>query len=246
MKVKGFKNIQFPEKKGVEEANLLDGLKLLLEDRKCNLGWRVVARSLLDERDFQTLLKKTHGDTTKRFSKLIGATQKGEVNQMLRVLRKLRDGKQTDNEELADLLKKIGIDAHKMARDFMKEEVGAGEPPGSNPGVRKTSITATTIQSSKGLAADYVFITHFDDRYFIKETDKTNVSDQDICNFLVALTRARRRVFLISSDTARAPLFLKWIDKRRIREIIQTSRNPASGRVDTVALNRSPRAMKGS
>jgi hypothetical protein len=50
---------------------------------------------------------------------------------------------------------------------------------------------ALRLQSSKGPAAEYVFITHFDDQYFIKDKNKTNISDQDICNFLVAITRDR-------------------------------------------------------
>ena len=78
---------------------------------------------------------------------------------------------------------------------------------------------ATIIQSSKGLAAEYVFITHFDDQYFIKHKDKTQICDRDICNFLVALTRARRKVFLISSDTNKSPVFRNWIHEDRVEKI---------------------------
>ena len=111
-----------------------------------------------------------------------------------------------------------------MARENLKDDIKFCKPKPckiafSNPGIRKTPITTTTIQSSKGLDADYVFITYFDDQYFIKDTDKNKVSDQDICNFLVAFTRAKRKVFLISSDTTKRPGFLKWIDKKRIEDI---------------------------
>jgi len=44
------------------------------------------------------------------------------------------------------------------------------------------------------LAEDYVFITDFDDLYFIKDKDKANITDHDLCSFLVALTKARKRV----------------------------------------------------
>jgi superfamily I DNA/RNA helicase len=73
----------------------------------------------------------------------------------------------------------------------------------------------TTVQSSKGLAADLVFIVHFDDQYFIRDKDKTKVSDQDVCNFLVALTRARKKIVLVSSPK-KDPIFLTWIDKSRV------------------------------
>ena len=81
-------------------------------------------------------------------------------------------------------------------------------------GIRKIPIKSTTIQSSKGLSADYVFITHFDDRYFIKNNG--NISDKDIRNLLVALTRAKKKVFLISSNTTKRPTFLGWINADRI------------------------------
>ena len=50
--------------------------------------------------------------------------------------------------------------------DFLKDEIKSCKPPYSNttlanPEIRKIPITATTIQSSKGLAADYVFDTDF-------------------------------------------------------------------------------------
>jgi len=71
----------------------------------------------------------------------------------------------------------------------LRDEIGAEPTQRADPAIRKLPIKATTIQSSKGLAEDYVFITHFDDLYFIKDKDKANISDHDICSFLVALTR---------------------------------------------------------
>ena len=219
LKNMGLESVHFVEKRGTVEPTLLDGLKLLLEERNCNLGWRIAAKELLQAKDFESLLKQTNKDARIRFFDLIESDWKKEVSQMLRTLRAVRDGKQQDDEKLADLLKKVDIDVYGMARDYLKDEIKSSKPPSrntiiANPEVRKIPITTTTIQSSKGLAADYVFITHFDDRYFIK--DESEVADQDICNFLVALTRARKKVFLISTDTKKRPVFLTWIDNKRI------------------------------
>ena len=171
---------------------------------------------------FKTLLIDTDKDDAKEFFGLINKDLKKEVKQMLQTLRAVRDGQDTEDDKLADLLKRIDIDACGMARDYLENEIKSFQPPSqiitpAKPEVRKIPITATTIQSSKGLAADYVFITYFDDKYFIKDKDK--VSDQDICNFLVALTRARKKVFLSSSDREKNPVFLKWIDKKRILHV---------------------------
>ncbi|MGA2679687.1 MAG: UvrD-helicase domain-containing protein [Sedimentisphaerales bacterium] len=234
LKNKGFENVQFMGKKGMEEPTLLDGLKLLLENKECNLGWRIIAKNLLKDTDFKTLLKETDKDDAKRFSDLIKADEKREVKKMLKTLRVVRDRKQMEDEDetkdenetedkdktdLAELLKKVGIDAYGIATDYLKDEIkfckpNSNRPYLSIPEIRNIPITATTIERSKGLAADYVFITYFDDQYFIK--DKSQVSDQDICKFIVALTRTRKKAFLISSDAKKRPVFLKWIDEKRI------------------------------
>ncbi len=221
LKNMGLESVHFVEKKGTVEPMLLDGLKLLLKEKNCNLGWRIVAKNLLKAKDFETLLKQTNKDGAKRVFDLIGTDLKREVKQMLQTLRAVRDGQNTEDDKFAYLLEKVDIDVYGMAKDYLKDEIKSFKPPSrntilANPEVRKIPITTTTIQSSKGLSSDYVFITHFDDRYFIKDRNKSKVSDQDICNFLVALTRARKRVFLISSNTNKKPIFLKWIDRKRI------------------------------
>jgi superfamily I DNA/RNA helicase len=135
---------------------------------------------------------------------------------MLKVLRAIGKNEKVDGDDLLQLAKKIGFDAYEPARDVLKDEITSSLQKVGTPSIRKIPIRATTIQSSKGLAAEYVFITHFDDQYFIKHKDKTQVTDHDICNFLVALTRAKRKVFLVSSDAKNIPTFLKWIHKDRI------------------------------
>jgi len=225
LKKKGFVNVSVVEKEERKEPTLLDGLKLLLKEKNCNLGWRIVAKKVLKPKDFEALLKQTDNDSVVRFFDLIEPNKRREVSQMLQTLRAVRDGGQTEDEPgLAELLKRVDIDAYGMARASLKDEIksyrpGVPETSFCEPEVRKIPITTTTIQSSKGLEADYVFITYFDDQYFVKEGDKSKITDHNICSFVVALTRARRKVFLFSSDTTKRPVFLSWIDKKRIKEI---------------------------
>ena len=225
MKKKGFANVSIVEKEERKEPTLLDGLKLLLKEGNCNLGWRIVAKKVLKSRDFKALLKQTANDSASRFFDLIERDKKREVSQMLQTLRAVRDGRQTEDEtQLSELLKRVDIDPYEMATASLKDEIKSYKPrvPAPSfcePEVKKIPITTTTIPSSKGLQADYVFIPYFDDRYFVKEGDKSKITDQNICSFVVALTRAIRQVFLFSSDTTKRPVFLSWIDKKRIKEI---------------------------
>jgi superfamily I DNA/RNA helicase len=219
LKNKGFGNIQFVEKKDSKGATLLDGLKILLSDSKSNLGWRIVSKSLLSETDFKALITTTDSDSTKVISEIISKDQKKEVDEMLKVLRAVKDDKRIDENKLDAFLKKIDVEPYVMAKEFLKDEISSSSPKGGNAAVRKIPIKATTIQSSKGLSDEYVFITNFDDQYFIKNKDKKKITDQDICNLLVALTRAKKKVFLISSNTKKEPTFLKWINEDRIEKI---------------------------
>lgn len=219
LKNKGFSNIKFVEKKDPKEKpNLMDGLKILLEDKKSNLGWRIVSEFFLDQNVFNSLIKETDKNKDIKFIELIDINIKKEVNRIIKVLRAIKSNRQVDTLELDNLLEKIGHDPYKEAKDILRHKIISDSKKLSIPGLKKIHIKSTTIQSSKGLSADYVFITHFDNQYFVKNKDKTKIADQDICNFLVALTRAKRKVFLISSKEEE-PTFLTWINEERIDKL---------------------------
>ncbi len=113
------------------------------------------------------------------------------------------------------LLEEIGIDPEEIVYKHLKKELVNKPTKNSSLGITKIPIKATTIQSSKGLSADLVFITHFDDRYLLRDKDKEIISDQEICSFLVTLSRAKKMVHLISTD-GEAPTFRNWINKDRL------------------------------
>lgn len=48
--------------------------------------------------------------------------------------------------------------------------------------------------------------------------EKRKLTDQDICNFLVTLTRAGKKVFLISSQKE-DPTLLKWIKPLKVERV---------------------------
>lgn len=219
LKKKGFSNIEWNDKNDDRESTLLNGLKILLEDENSNLGWRISSRFYLSDSDFASALNESNTQETKGFSELIDVSKKKEILGAVEILKKVKNGKKVKEEKLNDILRKVGFNPYEIAKENLKEEIEIGSQRVGNPGLRKTKIKITTIESSKGLAADYVFITYFDDTYFIKNKDKTKISDKDICKFLVALTRARCKVFLISSNDKKKPTFLNWINRDKIETI---------------------------
>ncbi|HTX41681.1 MAG TPA: UvrD-helicase domain-containing protein [Acidobacteriaceae bacterium] len=208
----GFQAVDFVDRDD-REITLRDGLERLLIDPKSNLGWRIIAGFRLPKDDVKALLQKTENATPPLIIDLVPPTLKKETKQALTALRRLRDGETPDADQLS-LLKAYDVDPLAVGLNDLSRELSADPSAGVRPGLRRLPIKVTTIQSSKGLAADVVFITHLDDVFWIT---KEGMTDRDVCNFLVALTRAKTKVFLLSSQKV-APTFVNWIKPERIEE----------------------------
>jgi superfamily I DNA/RNA helicase len=213
---KGFESVELTQSGGADEVTIVDGLKILLDDKESNLGWRIVCGSMLDQKQLTALLLKTEADKNVRICELLEESPRKRVRTLLKTLRSIKAQKTVTDDEFAAVIAAAKIDPRELALNSIRAQIA--RPSRGNSAVRKIPIKLTTIQSSKGLAEQYVFITNFDDRFFIKAKDKTDISDQDICKFLVALTRAKKKVYLISCEK-KDPTFLTWIDQTRIQRL---------------------------
>ena len=186
-------------------------------EKTSNLGWRIAAGCLLGEQDLAALVKATNQPNAQLVMELVPADKRKQITELVRVCRSIEDGKSVSVEEVETVLGACDYSLLEVISSHVVNTLAAADGTrGGEPGVRGIPITATTVQSSKGLAADYVFITHCDDQYMVKDKDKSKISDRDVCNFLVALTRARRCVHLISSNHAKSSQFVQWIANARI------------------------------
>ncbi|MHA1170386.1 MAG: UvrD-helicase domain-containing protein, partial [Candidatus Hodarchaeales archaeon] len=216
LRKKGLRNIESIESKEGQEVTLLDGLRLLMDDKSSNLGWRIVAMKQLSKKKYEQVLKQTYSDEPSSITDIIGKNIKKDINKLLTIMKKVRKGEQVKDDDLNSALAAVGMSENEIKANALYEKISNTSQRIGNPGLRKVPIKVTTIQSSKGLDADFVFITYFDNRYFIKNKDKSKISDQDVCNFVVSLTRARKKAYLISSNSNSEPTFLKWINSNRI------------------------------
>jgi superfamily I DNA/RNA helicase len=92
---KGFDNCSYVQREA-PEPTLMDGLRLLLEDKNDDLGWRIVAGCLLKEADFAKTLKAV--GTNKRFVEGLEKSFKVRVLESVRRLRQLNDDSIADDE----------------------------------------------------------------------------------------------------------------------------------------------------
>lgn len=79
-----------------------------------------------------------------------------------------------------------------------------------------TEIEMTTTMSSKGLSADFVYYLGIDDKHML-DRETGNFSDQKICEFLVGITRAKKKLTLFSLEDEN-PKILDFIDARYIKQ----------------------------
>ena len=216
LEVKGFENVQYVDAEKNDDPTLMDALMLLAEDPKCNLGWRIAAKLILSEVEFKELLEKTNEQSPKSICDLLDDKTIKKIKSLLNTFKKIAKGATPNPDRAAELLQELELDPQLLAREKLRKRIETAGSRGSDPTTRNISIKITTIPSSKGLAEDYVFIADFDDRYFLEKNQQC--SDQKIFDFLVALTRARRKIFLMSSGQ-KEPKFLTWIAKERIEKV---------------------------
>jgi superfamily I DNA/RNA helicase len=214
LRQKGLQNIDFETREN-EKVCLLDGLKILLQDKHDNLGWRIVAELMMHPMKFQEIIKVSYSKPDEKFENHLPDDLKKTVKKLLTVVNYINKKKPVSEDSLNDLCSSIGINQQEIVVDHLFNLLDSDKTPTGKPEIRKIPVKGTTIQSSKGLAADIVFITHFDDQYFIQNMDNKTISDQDICNFLVSMTRAKQSLYLISTYETK-PIFLDWISNDRI------------------------------
>ncbi len=220
LKNRGFQNIFYPSSITDNKKRVwIDGFKILLDNEKNNLGWRIFAELILPEKEFINIIRKSQ-QKGKNIIDLFNEDYRKEIKEMFDIFKKIHDGKEIKKEKLLIFLEKIGDQSHELINEKFQQELQdecISFKKKIPRGIKNIPITITTIPRSKGLSGDYVFITNFDDNYYI-ENKKKGISDIDVFKFLVALTRTKKKLFLISSKKE-IPTFLKWINKSKIKPI---------------------------
>ena len=213
---RGFRNIQYADQEGLNEPTFFDALTLLAENPRCNLGWRVAAKFFSSPEEMKELVEKTVEAKSDSIRDLLRGDLQRQVKQSLSAFKKVAKNEAIDDDQSDSLSYDLSIDPQVLAQDSIRATIGNAHARESDPATRNIPIRITTIPSSKGLAEDYVFIVDFDDRFFLEKGGEC--SDQKVFDLLVALTRARRKIFLMSSE-AKEPKLLTWIANERIERV---------------------------
>lgn len=213
---KGFQNVEYDQRED-PELTIWDGLNLLMNDFASNLGWRILSRFLFEPEEFNSLLRQTLEEPARPYPEMLQMDFVRKIRKIIKTLKLISEEKSVDDDSLNELIELTHFEQKTSLLNAINKQIKANHAS-VFPAIKKIPIRVTTIQSSKGLTGDFVFITHFDDQYYISTKDKTMITDREICNFLVALSRARKQVFLVSSRT-QDPEFLNWLPTSNIDRI---------------------------
>lgn len=211
--------VDYEGNKEKNDLHILDGYKILLEDGESNLGWRIILESDKVE-DMNDIIGMTYTDQVDIVEQL-QEKYRYKHEKVIDLLNHLKENT-ASIEEQNELKKIIDLDLNEIkTRLEIKEE-------DENDKTQKTdlqensqpSIKLTTYHGSKGLSGGFVFIVGLNDRTFPRIPDSP--SDYEVCQFIVALTRARKKCYLISnkrfggSGWLRHSTFIDWIDDSKL------------------------------
>ena len=210
LRARGFKNIDTRQKN--KNDIVMEGFNLLLENSSCNLAWRVLfeaecERTGASDRFEQVMSESFKSDTP--FKDLLTVDERRPIKKVNAALRKIRDGKEVDDDAMQEVFAVIGYNPAEIAQTKIRDELVLKSAQKNI--YRNTPIKIVTVLGSKGLTRDYAFLVNFDDRFLLDRDDKSfRITDGSICKFLVALTRARERVCIYTSKNE-YPTYVQWI-----------------------------------
>ena len=187
----GFKYVNYHDE-GLVQLNypVLDAYKFIHKDNNSLLGWRLLNNPPEEEKPEHIRRANTLGKISNRQTVAESSVEK--------LIDKIILTTKTDEE-----LKKI------LILQQIKRPLKNLHRPLSN-----LEITVCNILNAKGLGADVVFVIGFDQgRLPQKETP----TKSEIYQMLVALTRAKKRIYLINTIGKRVSNFIESIDRKDLK-----------------------------
>jgi hypothetical protein len=190
----GFKNVDSKKNKDpfVFKQDIIDAYRLLAKDKESLLAWRIL-KNPTDQIEKEKHIKN---------SQVLNLSISGTASE----LKTIRD------EDIESLEKEIG-EVHITDKEIRKSILFRKLKDRGINLLRPLShldITVCNILNAKGLDGDVVFVVGFDQGRFPRKLDS---SDGEVYQMLVALTRAKKRIYFINTIGKRVSSFIDCIDK---------------------------------
>jgi superfamily I DNA/RNA helicase len=169
--------------------SLLDAYKIISSNPESNIGWRIIASFMLDQEELESVLKRTIDSTP-----IVNLLSTDFVEQHRSILELLRN-ESLNLDELNNLIESIDVDFNPIIEYFSRVELEEeSEPDYSEP-----SIMFTSFEGCKGLSACHVFIVGLNRGVVPQLNEEKRISDIEVSKFIVAMTRTRKLLYLLSN-----------------------------------------------
>jgi superfamily I DNA/RNA helicase len=180
------------------DYGLCEAYEFISRDPRSNFGWRILMERMLEVGTQRRVLAATEDGTA-----LVDLLDQGFVARHLaavQAVKGLQDEQMTPAAAEDVLNNSVGPEAQVVLKHFLAEET-EDEPP-TDP--TKPSILLTSFKGCKGLSAGHVFIVgvHVD----AMPRDANNITDVEISQFIVAMTRTRKQCHILSNNWLVAPV----------------------------------------
>lgn len=222
---KTFKNVQFNPSEQTP-FSIVDAYRILRFNEFSNLGWRIIAELFLDEDLLTEIITETENNV-----KIIDLLPSEIVNHhkaILDLITNISDEATFKSAHLKSLKKlspgnydELIVTFKYKAKNQKSEIIDKTEP----------SVLLTSYKGAKGLSGGYVFLLGAHNKSLPK--NKNQISDVEISQFIVAITRTRKKLYLINNrwyinpmtkdkkfmDSNERSIFIDWIPNGLINNI---------------------------
>jgi superfamily I DNA/RNA helicase len=203
--------------------SVTNGYDILLKDESSNLGWRILIVFYFKPKEIKTFIdESTQGKQMLDILDKEFIQHQKRVNEIIHALKLGKDF----TEELKNELKNIVKDFYdEIVEHYSPKEKEEQEKPDKT----KPSILLSSFVGCKGLSAGHVIIVGANDGSIPK--DPCSISDVEIAQFIVALTRTRKQCHIVSNQWHITPIskgnyqppyrktsFLNWIPPEFIED----------------------------
>ncbi len=169
--------------------SLLEAYKILINDPDSNLGWRIVASIELNGEELGQILNRTQD-----FTPIISLLPPDVIERHRTILDLLI--KVSLNFQQNELLKEqLNNNYTDIMKYFFPEEIEEE----TEPDFTEPSILLTSFEGCKGLSSCHVFIVGLNRDIVPELNDEGRISDIEVSKFVVAMTRPRKLLYLLSN-----------------------------------------------
>lgn len=184
---------KFSEEKPI---TVIQGYNLLLSDVESNLGWRIIINFYCSVTEIKSIIEES--EKGRNMVDILDEQFQENNKRVLEIIR-IINKKESFNDEIKKELKaRVGGNYDDMVEFYSKEDEEKIALDKTKP-----SILLTSFVGCKGLSGGYVIIIGANDGSIPKDPD--NISDVEIAQFMVAMTRTRKQCHILSNKWLIAP-----------------------------------------